>query len=104
MGSNYYIELADQPANVLHIPSVDVMTQAVTDTFRGDALGVIMTGMGSDGLKGLTSLKNNGGYIIAQDEASCIVYGMPRAVVEAGIADEIVPLDSIANSIMKNCK
>jgi two-component system chemotaxis response regulator CheB len=104
MGSNYYIELADQPSNVLHIPSVDEMVGSVADTFGNAALGVIMTGMGSDGLKGLTKLKSKGGYIIAQDEKSCIVYGMPRAVVEAGIADEIVPLEKIAESIMTNAK
>jgi two-component system chemotaxis response regulator CheB len=80
------------------------MTQAVAETFSGNAIGVIMTGMGSDGLKGLTTLKKMGGYIISQDEASCVVYGMPRAVVEAGIADEILPLDSIADSIMRNAK
>jgi two-component system chemotaxis response regulator CheB len=80
------------------------MVGSVADTFGNAALGVIMTGMGSDGLKGLTKLKSKGGYIIAQDEKSCIVYGMPRAVVEAGIADEIVPLEKIAESIMTNAK
>ncbi len=104
MGSNYYIELTDQPSNVLHIPSVDEMVSSVADSFGNAALGVIMTGMGSDGLKGLTKLKSKGGYIVAQDEKSCIVYGMPRAVVEAGIADEIVPLEKIAESIMRNAK
>ncbi len=104
MGSNYYIDLADEPSNVLHIPSVDEMVSSVADNFGKSALGVIMTGMGSDGLKGLKKLKSKGGYIIAQDEKSCIVYGMPRAVVEANIADEIVPLENIAESIMRNSK
>lgn len=104
MGSNYYTELSEQPANVLHIPSVDVMVESVAEVYGGDAVGVIMTGMGSDGQKGLSQLRNRGGHIIAQDENSCIVYGMPRSVVEAGIADEIVPLDNIANSIMQCCK
>lgn len=104
MGSNYYIELTDEPSNVLHIPSVDEMVSSVADNFGKSALGVIMTGMGSDGLKGLKKLKSKGGYIIAQDEKSCIVYGMPRAVVEADIADEVVPLENIAESIMRNSK
>lgn len=104
MGSNYYTELSEEPSEVLHIPSVDVMVQSVAETFGGDALGVIMTGMGSDGQKGLSMLKSRGGHVIAQDEESCIVYGMPRSVVEAGIADDIVPLDNIADLIMQSCK
>ncbi len=80
------------------------MVSSVADTYGSEALGVIMTGMGNDGAKGLTALKRKGGFIISQDEASCIVYGMPRAVVEAGIADEIVPLEEIAKRIEFHCK
>ena len=98
------IELKPEDPNLLHNPSVDVMTNSVAEQYGKDALGVIMTGMGNDGTKGLTVLKNGGGFIIAQDEPSCIVYGMPRAVVEAGIADEIIPLDSIAGRIAFHCK
>ncbi len=104
VGTNYYIETTTEPSNVLHIPSVDVMTASVAENFGSDALGVIMTGMGSDGLVGLRKLKEKGGAVIAQDKDSCVVYGMPRAVVEAGIADEVVPLDDIASYIMKYCK
>ena len=104
VGTNYYTEVTKEPAEVLHIPSVDVMVQSVAESFGKDALGVIMTGMGSDGLKGLTSLKKMGGAVIAQDKDSCVVYGMPRAVVEAGIADEVVPLEGIADAITSFCK
>jgi len=104
VGSNYYIETTTETSNVLHIPSVDVMISSVADNFGRDALGVIMTGMGSDGLIGMRKLKEKGGAVIAQDKDSCVVYGMPRAVVEAGLADEVVSLDDIASYIMKYCK
>ena len=62
-------------------------------------VGVTMTGMGSDGVEGSRILKEKGGYLIAQNEASCVVYGMPKAVVDAGLADEVVGVDSLAASI-----
>lgn len=104
IGTNYYTEVTTEPSGMLHVPSVDVMIQSVADNFGKDAVGVIMTGMGSDGLKGLTSLKRMGGAVIAQDKDSCVVYGMPRSVVEAGIADEVVPLEGIADAIAAYCK
>ncbi|MEF3255626.1 MAG: chemotaxis response regulator protein-glutamate methylesterase [Deferribacterales bacterium] len=104
VSSNYYIENSTEPSNVLHIPSVDVMVSSVAENFGRDALGVIMTGMGNDGLIGLRKLKEKGGAVVAQDKDSCVVYGMPRAVIEAGLADEIVPLDNIAAQIMRYCK
>ncbi|MDR2883980.1 MAG: chemotaxis response regulator protein-glutamate methylesterase [Deferribacteraceae bacterium] len=98
------IELKPEDNALLHNPCVDVMVASVAEVYGKDALGVIMTGMGNDGTKGLTELKKKGGLIVSQDEASCIVYGMPRAVVEAGIADDIVPLDEIAKRIEYHCK
>lgn len=104
IGTNYYIETSPEPSNVLHIPSVDVMVSSVAENFGRDTLGVIMTGMGSDGLQGLRMVKEKGGAVIAQDKDSCVVYGMPRSVVEAGLADEVVPLDEIAECIVRYCK
>lgn len=104
VGSHYVTELNPDAAGHLHVPSVDVTVASIAETVGGDALGVIMTGMGADGKKGLHLLKLKGGTVVAQDEDSCIVYGMPRAVVEAGIADEIVPLDDIFNRIIFHCK
>jgi two-component system chemotaxis response regulator CheB len=104
VGSNYYTEIVDDSKNVLHIPSVDVMVSSVADNFGSKALGVIMTGMGSDGLKGVQLLKSKGGAVIAQDKDSCVVYGMPRAVIEANLADAVVPLGEIAHSIVQYCK
>ncbi|MCX6831647.1 MAG: chemotaxis response regulator protein-glutamate methylesterase, partial [candidate division Zixibacteria bacterium] len=92
--------LSEKPADTLHKPSVDVLMNSVADAVGQVSLGVIMTGMGADGLQGLRSMKNRGADIIAQNEESCIVYGMPRAVIEAGIADTIAPLEQIAGEIM----
>jgi len=104
MGANYYTEVAPEPSNSLHIPSVDVTVASVAESIGRDALGVIMTGMGSDGMKGLKLLKLKGGNVVAQDEQSCVVYGMPRAVVEAKIHDEVVPLTDIHQRITAYCK
>lgn len=104
VGPSVYTELSTEPSNVFNIPGVDVMVDSITELYGKECLGVIMTGMGSDGCKGLTNLKKIGGTIIAQNEPTCIVYGMPRAVVEAGIADEIVPLDEIAARIAYHVK
>ena len=104
MGMDRFIELKEEDAKLLHNPSVDVMAASVAEIYGADTLGVIMTGMGADGKKGLTDVKNKGGFIISQDEASSIVYGMPKAVVDAGIADEVVPLEEIAARIVFHTK
>jgi two-component system chemotaxis response regulator CheB len=98
------LSITPEPADTLHRPSVDVMLDSVLQVFGKHTLGVIMTGMGKDGLEGIRKLKGLGGYCLCQDEASCIVYGMPRSVVEAGFADVIAPLDKIAEVINKAFK
>lgn len=92
--------LSDKPADTLHKPSVDVLMASVAEFSGQSSLGVIMTGMGHDGLDGMRAMKTKGADIIAQNEESCIVYGMPRAVIEAGIADVVSPLDLIPSEIM----
>jgi two-component system chemotaxis response regulator CheB len=77
------------------------MFSSVLNVYGKNTLGVIMTGMGKDGLEGISRLKSLGGYSIAQNEETCVVYGMPRAVVEAGFADAILPLEEIAPTINK---
>lgn len=104
MGAHLYTDVTTEPSNTLHIPSVDVTAASVAENAGRDALGVIMTGMGSDGMKGLQLLKLKGGNVLAQDEASCIVYGMPRAVVDAGLQDEIVPLTELYQRITAYCR
>lgn len=90
------ITLTVNPMGKRHIPSVDIMDTTAAEYYGADMVGVILTGMGNDGFEGLTLCKRQGAYILAQDEDSCVVYGMPRAVVEGGLADEVVPLSYIA--------
>jgi two-component system chemotaxis response regulator CheB len=94
-----FLRLLDDDGTSLHVPSVDIMTAAVAREFGPNAIGVIMTGMGHDGVLGLAALKERGGFVIGQDEATCIVYGMPRAAAQAGLVDRVVPLDQIAGAI-----
>jgi len=97
-----YIELSDAPAYGGHKPAVNMMMTSIVQLKQRGYIGVIMTGMGADGTEGLTKLSNKHKiHIIAQDADSCVVYGMPKMVVEAGIANEVVPLDEISNSIIK---
>jgi two-component system, chemotaxis family, protein-glutamate methylesterase/glutaminase len=91
--------IREEPSNVLYRPSVDIMVSSAVGTYDSPLLGVILTGMGKDGLLGMHDLKRKGGFIIAQNEETSIVYGMPKAVVDDGIADVVVPLDSVVSSI-----
>ncbi|MFZ1983337.1 MAG: chemotaxis response regulator protein-glutamate methylesterase [Desulfatitalea sp.] len=90
----------DPPVNNCK-PSVDYLFHSVADHYVGRATGVIMTGMGSDGTAGLRQMKNNGAVIIAQDEESCVVFGMPKEPIESGLADVVAPLELIAGEIVK---
>jgi two-component system, chemotaxis family, protein-glutamate methylesterase/glutaminase len=92
--------LNPQPEDSLHIPSVDVLMKSVAEAFRNLALGVILTGMGSDGAAGMQSIYRHGGRTIGQDEATCTVYGMPRACAELGILTCVVPLSQIPAQIL----
>jgi len=94
------VELKPNSEGHLHAPSVDVMMQSVAQLYAERAVGVILTGMGQDGLEGMRAIKKGKGRTVAQNEASCTVYGMPRAVVDNGCADKVVPLSQIAGEIM----
>lgn len=89
-----------RPLDTPHRPAVDVLFQSASHVYRSRVLGVVMTGMGADGREGAAWIKAEGGRIITEAEESCVVYGMPRAVVEAGLSDTSVPLDGIAQAIM----
>jgi two-component system chemotaxis response regulator CheB len=84
-----------------HRPSVDVLFQSAAETYGGRVLGVVMTGMGDDGKQGAAWIKAQGGTILTESEESCVIYGMPRSVVEAGLSDASVALDSMAEEIRK---
>jgi two-component system chemotaxis response regulator CheB len=99
--SQTVIRLSDRPGNQAHIPSIDVMMQSVADAFGSLAMGIIMTGMGSDGARGMEAIHRAGGLTVGQDEMSCAVYGMPRVCAEMGILDRVVPLLQIPDEILQ---
>jgi two-component system chemotaxis response regulator CheB len=90
-----------RPLDTPHRPSVDVLFQSAADVYAGRVLGVVMTGMGSDGREGSAWIKAKGGRILTEAEESCVVYGMPRSVVEAGLSDRSVALDRMADAILE---
>ncbi|QHJ13618.1 Chemotaxis response regulator protein-glutamate methylesterase of group 1 operon [Paraglaciecola mesophila] len=92
---------APDSADILYKPSVDITFESIANVYRGDVLGVILTGMGTDGKIGASTLKRNGAKIWAQDELSSVVYGMPQAVMNAGIAEKEFSIDSFESHILK---
>lgn len=94
------IVLNPYPQDSLHIPSVDALMKSVADVFKNRALGVIMTGMGSDGAEGMSAIYRQGGFTIGQHESSCAVYGMPRVCAELGVLHRVVPLSEIPAQIL----
>ncbi|MGA3050102.1 MAG: CheB methylesterase domain-containing protein, partial [Terracidiphilus sp.] len=82
-------------------PAVDVLFRSVGEVYGGAALGVVLTGMGQDGLRGVEVLKARGARILAQDEATSVIWGMPGAVVKAGLADHVLPLDNVIPEIVR---
>lgn len=88
-----------RPFNTLHKPSVDVLFQSAAEIYGNRVLGVVMTGMGSDGKQGAAWIKSQGGLVFTEAESSCVVYGMPSVVMEAGLSDRSVPLEDMARAI-----
>jgi len=101
VGSSGVCHLDVRPLDTLHRPAVDVMFQSAAEIFGSRTLGVVMTGMGSDGRDGAAWIKGAGGTVWTEAEASCVVYGMPRAVVEAGLSDASFALDEMAEAILE---
>jgi two-component system chemotaxis response regulator CheB len=91
--------LDSRPFDLPHRPSVDVLFQSAAEVYRQRVLGVVMTGMGSDGKQGAAWIKAQGGLVYTESEETCVVYGMPSSVVEAGLSDRSVPLDKMARAI-----
>lgn len=88
--------LSDTPAVSGHRPSVDVLLQSVAAEYGENATGLIMTGMGTDGVRGMGEIRKKGGFTIAQDEESCVVFGMPKAAIEEGFIERVAPLEEMA--------
>ncbi|MCP4692850.1 MAG: chemotaxis response regulator protein-glutamate methylesterase, partial [Desulfobacterales bacterium] len=103
-GKTRNIKITDDPPENSCKPSADYLFRSIAHHYVGRATGVIMTGMGSDGTLGLKLMKRNGSRIIAQDESTCVVYGMPKEPVESGIVDVVAPLDRIAAELTRTVK
>lgn len=103
-GARYFVEVKDGPLVSRHRPSVDVLFRSTARYAGKNAIGVIMTGMGDDGAKGLLEMKEAGAATIAQDEATSVVFGMPAEAIKLGGADRVVPLHNIADEILRRCR
>ena len=99
-GANYVTELSQAPSVNRHRPSVDVLFRSAANCAGRNALGVILTGMGRDGAAGMLEMKRAGAWNVAQDEATCVVFGMPKEAIAAGGVDEVLPLNEIPRRVM----
>ena len=100
-GARYYVEVREGPLVNRHRPSVDVLFRSTARYAGANAIGIIMTGMGDDGAHGLKEMKEAGAKTIAQDEQTCVVFGMPKEAIKLGAADQILPLEQIGPAVMK---
>jgi two-component system chemotaxis response regulator CheB len=101
-GAQYHVEIKDGPPVSRHRPSVDVLFRSAAKCAGPNALGIIMTGMGDDGARGLKEMRDAGARTVAQDEASCVVFGMPKEAIRLDAAERIAPLDELARIIFRN--
>ena len=102
-GAQYVVRVKDGPRVHHQRPAVDILFASVAKSAGRNAVGAIFTGMGADGARGLLAMKEAGAHTIAQDEASCVVFGMPREAIKLGAAHEILPLDQIASALQSAC-
>ncbi|MCH7958746.1 MAG: chemotaxis response regulator protein-glutamate methylesterase [Candidatus Hydrogenedentes bacterium] len=103
-GARYYVQVKGGPLVGRHRPSIDVLFKSVAKYVGKNAVGVMLTGMGKDGSKGMKVMKDEGAFNIAQDEKSCIVYGMPKEAFEIGATNKVAPLNNIASLILQHSK
>ena len=99
-GVSSHVSVSSQPKETLYHPCVDILMHSVARQFGRASMGVILSGMGSNGSDGLKDLKTQGGVIIAQNEATCVVYGMPKAAVQAGIVDHVASIETVADEML----
>jgi two-component system chemotaxis response regulator CheB len=100
-GARYYVEVKEGPLVRRHRPSVDVLFRSAARYAGSNAVGVIMTGMGDDGAAGMKEMKAAGAFTIAQDEATCVVFGMPQEAIKLGGVDKVMPLEGIAAAVAR---
>ena len=102
-GARYYVEVKDGPLVCRHRPSVDVLFRSTAQYAGANAVGVLMTGMGDDGARGLLEMMQAGAHTIAEDESTCVVFGMPKEAIKLGAAIAVQPLDRLRDEILRNC-
>jgi two-component system chemotaxis response regulator CheB len=102
-GGHYEVEVGDGPLVSRHRPSVDVLFHSAAAAAGANAVGVILTGMGGDGAEGLLAMRRAGAFTLAQDEASCVVFGMPKEAIQKGAVEQVVPLAGMASAILRGC-
>ena len=100
-GATYYVEVKDGPLVKRQRPSVEVLFNSVAKYVGANAIGVILTGMGSDGADGMLKMKQNGASTIAQDEETCVVFGMPNEAIKLGAVDKVLPLSKIPEAVLQ---
>jgi two-component system chemotaxis response regulator CheB len=103
-GARYLVEVRDGPLVSRHRPSVDVLFRSGARYAGRNAVGVIMTGMGDDGAKGMLELREAGAFTLAQDEASSVVFGMPKEAIRLNAVNRILPLEALAGAVMNACR
>lgn len=100
-GAFFVVDVSDGPPVNRHKPSVDVLFKSVASATRNNALGIIMTGMGDDGARGLREMRDTGAHTIAQDEVSCVVFGMPKEAIKLGAAEQVISLNQISSEMIR---
>jgi two-component system chemotaxis response regulator CheB len=99
-GGRVWVALDEEPREALHRPSADVLMSSVAAIYGRRAVGVVLTGMGSDGTEGLRAIREAGGHTLAESERTCVIFGMPKAAAAAGVVSQVVPLDRMAEEIL----
>ena len=102
-GARYYVEVREGPLVCRHRPSVDVLFRSTARYAGRNAVGVIMTGMGDDGARGMLEMKEAGAYTFAQNEDTCVVFGMPQEAIKRGAVNSVLPLEAIADAVLRRC-
>ncbi|MEI6986386.1 MAG: chemotaxis response regulator protein-glutamate methylesterase [Rhodospirillaceae bacterium] len=102
-GARYYVEVKDGPLVCRHRPSVDVLFRSAAQYAGSNAIGILMTGMGDDGARGLLEMFQAGAHTVAEDESTCVVFGMPKEAIKLGAARVVLPLDRLRDEIIRNC-
>lgn len=103
-GAEVVVNITEPEAGQRYIPSVDVLFQSAADMFGRDLVSVVLTGMGNDGSKGVRSVKESGGHVIAESENSSVVFGMPKEAIASGCVDDVVDLDNVGTTLIRRCR